>query len=423
VALADPRPDGGEQPLITRLADVPLPSGGHALIEINLLGWGLTGCRAGDIDRHIAFWEASVEAGLSDSPGLAHLLVELHGSPLGGGWIEKRADGTGRNYLAVDPARHAGTHQVRLDLARRPASERLRLLLASLPHEQARWQPPHNALFTADTALLPVRHSHLLTIEGLVAEGLGPDASGWSPLAAGVSAQIEGQLQQLRHDWAIDAPEAAAYLLAAQLPAACAQQHPGSADLAELIHRRYLLIAAEHVRDGPDAMAMQLVSEAAAGGYARVLNAVADMYYTRALVARDAALDGPPDPMQFGRQLYNVAPYAYAVMLICAALRTLIGQPAAPGEVAGRARLQTDATELFIRVGDGIFLQYMDWCLALLDREREKVAAAQARGDRREVWKLIRGGEFALRWPRSYRPYLLGEAPVPAVRYPGPEET
>jgi hypothetical protein len=177
---------------------------------------------------------------------------------------------------------------------------------------------------------------------------------------------------------------------------------------------RRLVAAAEHARHGPEVMARLLVMHAVRDGYAKVLDYAAATYYAWAIAMRDAALAGPPDPLRFGAQLYNAPPYAYAAYLICQGARAALGKSA-----QGRwARMQTDAEELFIRIGDGIYAQYRDWCLSQLDRERQKITAAQARGDRREVWKLIRNGEFGLRWPRSYRPYLLGEAPAPAVEYP-----
>lgn len=404
--------DPGNELPVSRLADVPLPSGGYVLIECNLLAWGLVGCRAGDIDRHFAFWEAGVAAGLTDGPGLAHVVYRTDGAPLGGGWIDARADGTGRTHLVVDPPRHGPAVEVIVDLTSDPASQRLRRILDS-GETGHRWQPARNALLAASAGLVP-RRQELIAIERLVMERIGADADGSAPISAGVCEEISKQVGKLRHELAIDAPQAAGLLLAAQVPIACAAQHPGDTALAELVRRRYLVAAAEHARHGFEVMARLLVMHAVRDGYAKVLDYAAATYYTRAIGMRDAALDGPPDPLRFAAQLYDAPPYAYAAYLICQGARAALGK-SAPG---GWARMQTDAEELFIRIGDGIYSQYRDWCLSQLDGERQKIAAAQARGDRREVWKLIRNGEFALRWPRSYRPYLLGKAAAPAVDYP-----
>jgi hypothetical protein len=214
-----------------RLADTPSSSA-------TCSPGGLVCCRAGDIDRHFAFWEAGVAAGLTDGPGLAHVVYRMDGAPLGGGWIEERANGMGRTHLVVDRPGDGPAAEIIVDLTSDPASQRLRRILDS-DATGHRWQPARNALVAASAPLVPGQQE-LIAVERLVLERIGPDADGTAPIAAGVCEEISKHAGKLRHELAIDAPQAAGLLLAAQVPIACAAQHPGNTALAELIRRRYL---------------------------------------------------------------------------------------------------------------------------------------------------------------------------------------
>jgi hypothetical protein len=408
--------DGDRVP-ITRLADVPLPTGGHALIEANLLGWGLVGCQAGNINFKLAHWEAAALAGAPDGPGLRHLTVELGGTVVGGGWMEHRPDGTGRTYFDVGDDDRRRAHKVTVDLAREPGSERLRQIISALPPKQARWRPPHNALAAGSLvgSLAQARRPSLSALERLPRR-LGPAPKDFVAGAASISSEIFALKTRLRHEWAITAPDAAALLLAAQVPLACGQIYGKNSEAAWRIYCKYLTAAIGHISRAPELAAEKMIAQVARDGCYKALDAVASVYYSTAVEFRDAALDGPADPLRFAWQLYSVGPYAYAVMLICHAARSTLRRNSSKSE--RWARTQTGAAELFLRAGDGICFQYMDFCLGRIGQEREKVAAAQARGDHRAVWKLIRDGEFGLRWPRSYRPYLMGQARLPAVKPP-----
>ncbi|MFI5067323.1 MAG: hypothetical protein ACHP9Z_25535 [Streptosporangiales bacterium] len=62
---------------------------------------------------------------------------------------------------------------------------------------------------------------------------------------------------------------------------------------------------------------------------------------------------------------------------------------------------------------DALGTQFLAETTRLRDAARDQVAQAQAQGDRRAVRTLLREGEFALRWPRSFRPFLLGDGDPP----------
>ncbi len=403
---------------VTRLADVPLSAPGQALIEANLLGWGLVGCGPGTINMHLDHWEATLQVSVPDGPGVQHMTFELGGVILREAWLEARSDGTGRNHLIADDEMRRRAHDVRLDLAHEPGSERLRRIIARMPLKQARWPPLHNAL-AAGSLLHPARPD--LSALTPLRRQVGPGTAGSSIQALGISSQIFALKQRLRHEWAITALDAAALMVAAQVPLTCSQVHSADGDATWRIYSQYLAATLRGIDDGPQRAVAKLVTRAARDGYHDALDALASSYYSTALQFRDAALDGPPDAMRFAWQLYNVAPYAYAVVLISRSVRATLRKNSARSEAW--AHRQTAATELFLRVGDGIFYQYLDFCLGCLKHERARVATAQARGDRRGVWKLVRDGEFMLRWPRAYRPYLMGRAGLPAVHYPNEGET
>jgi hypothetical protein len=397
--------------VITRLADVPVPPAGYADVEAHFLAWGLVGTRRGNIDEHLAHWEAS--AGAPDGPGIRHLIIKRGDLVLGEGWLEHREDGTGRNYREVDDDKRRLAHDVTIDAGQRPGSERLRQILATLPTSQANFPPILNALAVADGE--GPASPDLVLLERKIRR-LNPSDTRFMRSAFRMSKDIFALQERLRHQCAISAPDAAALMLASQIPSICAQMHPDDPAMARATFSRYLTFVANSTRFAPEVAARLLVAMAVRDGYTEALKAVAAEYYSSAMARREYALDAPDDPMDFARRLYNAAPTTFCVVLICRGLRAAIGDglPAADEW----AKRETSATEFFIRLGDGIFHQYMDFCLGQIRRERDKIVQARADGDDRLAWRLLRDGEFMLRWPRSYRPYLTGEASLPVLRYP-----
>lgn len=410
--------ESGAEP--TSFDDAPLPTGRALLVELNLIGWALVGGTAEGLNSLLAYQEAAAGAGVPPRGALAHVVYERDGVTVGEAWHDGRMDRTGRNPAGLSPQDRESAYQIKVDLAHQPASDRLRRILAALEPEagQTRLPTVHNALSVADRALSPwAPDPELLAAQRLiVAHVLSIPVGGAGPVVPLLNASqaIYDHMKRGRHMWAMDARAAAALLLVAHVPAVCARARgPDPAQVATE-YRRLLALAADRLHAGRWEMTGELVVAAVRDGYLGPLDALGSYLAAEAIALRDAALDGPPDPLDFAGKLYDAAPFAFAAGWLSRWVREHAAVQSASGQ--DWASRETESEELFSRICDGLHSQLLDWILGGLWAERRRVAAARARGDRDGVWRLLAEGELALRWPRSYRPFLLGEGPAPAVR-------
>jgi hypothetical protein len=401
-------------------ADLPLPVGRAILVEINLIGWALVGGTAEGLNALLAYDDAAALAGLPLRGALAHVIYERGGATVGEAWHEGRLDRTGRNEADLSRAERASACQIRVDLRRQPASDRLRKILAELVPEADPAQLPtvHNALAVADrTMSLSAPDPELLAAQRLiVAHVLTIPTGGAGPVLPLVNASqaIYDHMKRGRRMWSMDARGAAALLLAAHIPAACARARGSDPATMAREYRRLLALAADRLYAGRWEMLGELIVRVVRDGYLAPLDALGSHLSAEAIALRDAALDGLPDPLDFAGKLYDAAPFAFAAGWLS---RWVVEHAALPAaHTADWARRAADAEDLFVRICDGLHSQLLDWILGCIWVARADVSAAHARGDRDRVWMLLREGEIALRWPRSYRPFLLGEGPEPTVR-------
>jgi hypothetical protein len=386
--------------LMQAFEEAPLPQGTEILAEIHLLAWSLVGSVAGNADRRLAMSNVT-----DPGDGFIHAVYVQNGAVVGEGWHDRRADGSGRRYHDVPEDRRASAREVRIDIGVRPASDRLRRMISAVPEPQL----IQSALDCADRGFTPyAAEPGLLEIHHeIVARLLHSDLQ----RIADLPQLIYNRQKHRRRMWSMDARATAAARFAAQIPAVCAAAHEDDPKRSVATYRELITVAADRLRAGWWDMTEQLVTEAVARGYAAQLDKLGADLLAEATRFRDAAVEAPPEPVRFAGLLYDAAPPAFA-----AAWLSHSGQKsrAVPGEFASAwAHRETVAEEMFARISDGLWYQAVDWITGSLWEVRRQIAEAQARGDRRAVWTMLRDGEFGLRWPRSFRPFLSGEGDPP----------
>jgi hypothetical protein len=386
--------------LMQAFEETPPPHGTEILAEIHLLAWSLVGPVAGAADMRLAMSNAH------DPPdGLVHTVYVRDGAVVREGWHERRPDGSGRRYHGAPGDSRLPSHEVRVDLSVRPVSDRLRKLITAVPEPQL----IQGALDCADRSLTPLYgEPGLLEIHHEIVATLSrPDLN----RIAAMPQILYDRQKHWRQTWSMDARATAAARFAAQVPAACAAAHEHDLKRSIATYLHLATVAADRLRAGWWDMTEQLVTEAVEMGYAAQLDKLGTDLLAEAIRFRDAALQAPPEPVRFAGLLYDAAPPAFA-----AAWLSRIGRKSrhVPAELADAwAHRETVAEELFARISDGLWYQPVDWITGALWEVRRQVADAQARGDRRAVWTMLRDGEFGLRWPRSYFPFLSGERGPP----------
>jgi hypothetical protein len=404
------------------LDSVPVPTGGDLLVEINLIGWGLVGGTAEGLNALLAYQEVAAAAGVPERAALVHVTYERNGVKVGEAWHESGTDGPGHAPGELGSRDRASAYEVKVDVGRQPASDRLRRLLAALRPEvdPARLPMAYNALAVADRVLTPsAADPELLAAQRLILAQMLAIPTGGGPAVVpllSASRAIFDHMKRGRHLWAMDARAAATLLLAAHVPAACARARWGNPTSAAREYRRLLALAADRLHAGRWEMTGELVVSAVRDGYLEALDSLGAYLNAEAVALRDSALGGPPDPLEFAGRLYDAAPFAFAAGWLCRSAREHATDPARARDLAQR---EAAADDLFLRLCDGLHSQLSDWALGGLWAERAMITAARARGDSEGAWRLLSAGELALRWPRSYRPFLLGEGPAPAVRVGG----
>jgi len=209
---------------------------------------------------------------------------------------------------------------------------------------------------------------------------------------------------------ALDAQATAAILIAAHIPVTCTLTADIASPDAERTFCEFLALAADRLRGGMWYMLRELVQSAAAEGYVDALERASSGLLAEARALRDRALESPPDPIEFSRRLFDIPPYAEATKLICQWTREC-----GAGVEDTWARHQTQAEEWKSRAAEGICAQYINWITGQHLHERRPVEAAQVRGDRRAMFRMLRVGENRCIRPRSYRPFLEGRGPAPAI--------
>jgi hypothetical protein len=396
--------------------EAPLPQGTEILAEIHLLAWSLVGSVAGNADWRLAMGNVT---DLRD--GFIHTVYVQNGAVVGEGWHDRRADGSGRryhDYHDVPEDRRALAREVRVDISVRPASGRLRRMIGAVPEPEL----IQNALDCADRAFTPyAAEPGLLEIYHEIMATLSHSDP---QRTADLPQLIFNRQKHRRRMWSMDARATAAARFAAQIPAVCAAAHEDDLKRSVATYRELVTVAADRLRAGWWDMTEQLVAEAVAMGYAAQLDKLGADLLAEATRFRDAALEAPPEPVRFAGLLYDAAPPAFAAAWLSRSGRK---SRAVPWKFASAwAHRETIAEEMFVRISDGLWHQAVDWITGSWWEVRRQVAAARARGDRRAVWTMLRDGEFGLRWPRSFRPFLSGEGdpPVfdPRSLLPGCEE-
>jgi hypothetical protein len=221
---------------------------------------------------------------------------------------------------------------------------------------------------------------------------------------------VVAQMRAKRFALALDARAAAAILIAAYVPVRCAVMAEIASRDGQRTFRAFLALAAERLRGGMWYMLRELVQSAAADGYVDALELLSRELLAEARALRDRALESPPDPVEFSRRLFDIPPYADATRWICQWTREC-----GAGVEETWACRQTQAEEVAVRAGEGLCAQYINWITGHHLSERRLVEAAHVRGDRRAVFRMLREGENRCMRPRSYRPFLEGRGPAPAI--------
>ena len=212
------------------------------------------------------------------------------------------------------------------------------------------------------------------------------------------------RVDQARSEWRIDALSAAAMLLAGNIPRYCAQSQGDPAGRAPCFSS-YLIYGAMQLRDGDWSAIRAVVDKAVNEGYVESLDQLGTALLDEAHGHRDLALNGPPDRMEFARELATAAPFALAAQLLSRWTRESLGPVADPLQV--RLHRETSAEELWVRLNDGLMSQWFDWLMGRTSQERAEIAAAKAAGDELLVAQLLAEGEDGYRRPRSARAFLL----------------
>ena len=382
---------------------------------LNLIGPALVGGFAGKLDETTASGIARRDAGVPEF-GTIHIVYEQQGVVVRDLWVEARSDGTGRQGSQVDAAARRDAYEVRVDLDSRPVSARLTATLDELKSRAAQagiddlamFVPFQNALTVTERAGWPYDPELVeisLLLRHLAASGSAN--TGW----ANAADTVVQHMREKRHALAIDARSAAAILIAAHVPATCAADAKLRSLDAERTYRELMAVAADRLRGGMWPMLEELVKGVANSGRIAALYFVAEQLLAEAVALRNRALEAPSDPVEFSRKLFDIPPYAEAAKLICQWAR----EPAQASWADAFTRRQTQAEELRARASEGLYAQYFNWVDQRHLHERSLVAAAQARGDRRAVFRILREGEFRCMRPRSYRAFLEGHGEPPTI--------
>jgi hypothetical protein len=375
-----------------------------------------------------------------------HTVYVRDGQVIGDSWQHASVHGAGRSNASVDEAARREAVELRVDITERIAIDRLRVLIDALeslvPASDAAMF--RNALAVAqrnpgapDTALTAVAAQ----IDAILRSADSGDES----LLVSSSLALMQWMQSLRQQIAIDAPSAAALVLAARIPAQCAYD-PSNPSAMRSTLATLLREAGTQLCTGNYLELSGLVILTAMRGQLNQLDTLSDQLLATAERLRDEALNAPPDPLVFSKLLYRIPPYAVASLLICRwvtdfgldrlggldgdALRQAVqeiargqrraprGDPAGHGAPASASPWQnraTQAEEIAVRAADGLAHQYSYWMSNELREIRDQVQAAIASGDYLTAEMLIGDGELANYWPKSYRAFFEGTGPEPGV--------
>ena len=420
-------------PTVTRGS--PEPSGPDAIVEVNLLVRAIAGGVGGSaMDENMA-WNAALSAASIAVGTAVHALYVRDGQVVRDSWSHASVDGCGRSGASVDTAARRDAVELRVDLSERIATDRLRVLIDALESVV----PAHDATIFGNALAVAERGADApdptLTEAGGHLDAILrlPDGLDQFPLDSPRYALMQ-RMSSLREQVAINAPSAAALLLAACIPTDCAIACSSSTPtLAE-----FLLTAATALRTGDYREVDGVVLLAAMRGHLNVLDNLSDQLLAAAEQLRDEALDAPPDPLAFSKLLFRIPPYATAAMLICRwvtefgvdrlggldgdALRQVVEQirsdPARHGPTTAQSvwtNRATQAEEILVRAADGLARQYFYWTSNQLRETRDKVQAAIASGDHLGAEMLFVDGVLLNHWPKSYRGFFMGTADEPGV--------
>jgi hypothetical protein len=397
--------------------DLPLPEGAWASAELNLLAWALVGAWAGGLDGYVAIEEADGKQPDLTRNGLTHIIKKSAGQVIGEYWQVIRTDGSSRHYDALPAGDLSGfdRYEVELDVDQAWASARYRTILGSLSPYMSPDQREimTNPILATDRARLRTECAVLQDASRMVAERylepIGREGESALHHLDGASSDLHRHMIEQRERLSIDANEASALLLAADLAAAASASEAG---WRAGTYGEYIARAADELATGRWDNIGRAVSQALGSGHGDALGRIADAHYEAAKRRRDFAMDAPAEPLEFTRRLFNAAPYAATTANLSKWAAQVAG---APREWVKR---KTETEELFVRLSTALSHQWLSWASGAqgsIPAERLLVEEAQRQGDDAEVRRLILDGEYALRRPRSYRAFLLGERPLDAT--------
>jgi hypothetical protein len=389
------------------LSDLPLPAGGAAVAEAGLLAQALMAASPSYAEIRFAAQQATADAGDGD---VLHMILSRHGQVALDFFIERGSDGSGRYHEDVADDARARAVEMHVDVADL-LTGRLGRLAGALAGsaDEAYLTPVRNALQAAEATLSPAGTDPALAAAG--------DRLLQSCLAGSTQAQLvdvravieEMTTRQLQ--WSLDGWSMGAILIAVNVPVACAATAADDAAGA-VTFARYMAMAASAARSGDSLEVGVVVSRALADGHAASLATLSADLLAEAVRRRDAALAGPPSPMQFGGMLSQALPYALAGWWI-SRWADDEGAPApGQGDDTWKKR-RTDAEELFVRMTDGVVAQWMRFISGAVAEERRQIMAVAKEKGKLAANELLRKGEDSYHRPKSLRPYLLGERDTP----------
>jgi hypothetical protein len=399
------------------IATVALSKGERGLQEAGLLAQALIGGDPLRVEAMLAFESALAQRGIKTKGMVLHAEFKRRRGGANGElellleqWIDLRHEGAGRTYHQPPEDLGADLIEVVVEIDRPLGLERLQRLVdaaAMVTSDEALLSPLHNAVAACDQG----RSSQANPVLAAFADQLvrchlssPQDAIAWLPLAAEECAEW---VSQQRGSWCIDAATAASVMLASTIPNYCASGQAASetATWSECFVR-HLTFAVLQLCSGDVRASFPVISKAVREGHADSLRQLASDLLKEAEKHRDLALDGPPDRMQFGHELFLAAPFALATRWLESGIRNFGNVDARHSEED--LQKETEAEELYARLCDGLAAQWLDWLAGRFRTEQAAVLAAEAAGDKLLVWQLLREGEYGLRRPRSVRPMLLG---------------
>ena len=392
----------GRSPLYSAL---PLPSGESAADEAGLLAQALVGCQPVTLETQLAVQREMLNRKIQLGFGILHVSVLWNGRDVGERWIEL-AETHGHSHSHGDvPEGAADTPVITVDIGDGLAKGRLARLISAIEEitDERDLIPLRNALAVCHRAELDEPDPALLSLateltDKYLVPTLVEGTQEWLNAIMKMPGQpdfVMDKMARCRSKWSIDAHGAAAMLVIGSLPSYCAEAEAevGTPTTSVAVFIRYLKRIIGAILMGDPYQVFYTVGSAVRDGYRDAMESLASNFHDKAIAHSEAALSGPPERMQFGRELAIAAPYALAAYLVARQLD--------PDQSMNQRA--TAANELYVRISDGLIFQWSDWIGGGVAADRNEYLAAIARGDKIAAWKVLKDGEQRFRWPRSVK--------------------